>query len=135
MTDLIATLLLNGHSFTDLILYPNILLGDRPEVFVFKSKKHAFVVESGSGGFLGHAHSLQQVKSVPKKIKGALVYFTIDSEYLHSHPDSDAIYYIGKTKQGQYKIFSPDGVAVERTSFDGLHYHSLLLREVIPISK
>lgn len=115
----------------NLSIRPNILLWDRPEVFVFKTDSLAFVVESGSGGIRGHAHALSQVKNPKKICKGGLIYFTIDGEYLHSHPDAAHEYYIAKNGS-DYAIFdSETETIVNRTSFTAGHYHSLKIRDVI----
>jgi hypothetical protein len=128
MASLIVTGILN------LFVYPNIALHDRPEVFAFKGKKRVFIVESGAGGIMGHAHILKQVTNVEKKIKGACVYFTVEKEYLHSHPDTEMLYYIAKASDGTYQIFSSEtNAVVGRTDFTAGHYHGLKLREVLTI--
>ena len=131
MSDLIVTALMGRFGITDFFVYPNILLSDRPEVFAFKGKKRVFIVESGAGGIMGHAHILKQVTNVEKKIKGACVYFTVEKEYLHSHPDTEMLYYIAKSTDGTYQIFSTEtNAVVSRTDFTAGHYHGLKLREV-----
>jgi hypothetical protein len=128
MTSLIVT------GIMDLFVYPNIALYNRPEVFAFKCKKQVFIVESGSGGIMGHAHILKQVTNVEKKIKGACVYFTVEKEYLHSHPDTEMLYYIAKASDGTYQIFcSETNAVVGRTDFTAGHYHGLKIREVLTI--
>jgi hypothetical protein len=115
-----------------LFIRPNILLWNRPEVFAFKSDNLVFIVESGSGGIYGHAHGLTEVKSPTTIIDGAIVYFTLDEEYMHSHPNNTNIYYIAKTLAGEYAIFdSATKTQVSHCAFSGLHWHSLHIREVI----
>ncbi len=128
MTSLIVTGIMN------LFVYPNIALHDRPEVFAFKGKKRVFIVESGSGGIMGHSHALKQVTNVEKKIKGAYVYFIVENEYLHSHPNTEMMYYIAKASDGTYQIFSSEtNAVVGRTDFTAGHYHGLKIREVLTI--
>ena len=117
-----------------LFIQPNILLWNRPEVFAFKSDNLVFIVESGSGGIYGHAHGLTEVKSPTTIIDGAVVYFTLDEEYMHSHPNNTNIYYIAKTQAGEYAIFdSTTKLQVSHCAFSGLHWHSLHIREVITV--
>jgi hypothetical protein len=131
MADLFLSVITGRFGFIDLFIYPNVLLRDRPEVFTFTSKKKTFVVESGSGGLMGHAHELVQVSNVDKKVKDAYVYFTVASEYAHSHPDDTAVYYIAKNN-GSYDIFDlATQTVVTRTAFGGGHYHGLKIRQVI----
>jgi hypothetical protein len=135
MTDLVISTLMGRYGLTDLFIYPNILLRDRPEVFTFVSKKKLFIVESGSGGIMGHAHELIQLNTVDKKVKGAVVYFTVANEYLHSHPDDKTVYYIAND-DGRYQIFDlATQTAVTRTGFGAGHFHGLKIREVVPIGK
>lgn len=120
-------------TFDNMFVRPNLLMWNRPEVFVFNTGKMVFVVESGSGGIRGHAHGLSRVKNPKKVCKGALVYFTVDSEYLHSHPDVAHEYYIAKNG-AEYAIWDSETESiVNRTSFDAGHYHSLKIRDVIPV--
>jgi hypothetical protein len=119
---------------SNLFIRPNILMWNRPEVFAFKSGNLVFIVESGSGGIYGHAHKLTETKSPTIKIDGALVYFTLDTEYLHSHPNDTSVYYISKNTSNKYAIFdSTTKTEVSRCSFDALHWHSLTLRETIVV--
>jgi hypothetical protein len=135
MTDLVISMFMGRIGLIDLFVYPNILLRDRPEVFTFNSKKNVFIVESGSGGIMGHAHELIQLNTVDKKVKGAVVYFTVANEYLHSHPDDTTIYYIAKD-DGRYKIFDlVTETAVTNTAFGAGHYHGLKIREVVSLHK
>lgn len=135
MADLVITVLMGRYRATDLFVYPNILLRDRPEVFTFNSKKNVFIVESGSGGIMGHAHELVQVDNVDKKVKGAAVYFTVAKEYMHSHPDNTAIYYIAKV-DGEFQIFDlATQTVVTKTGWGAGHYHGLKIREVIALHK
>ena len=103
------------------------------EVYVLKGKRQIFVVECGAGGILGHAHVLRQVKEkdVVKKVVGARVYFTIDSEYLHSHPDTKTVYYIVKMSDGSYQITDYRYNVFTNTAFGAGHIHGLKIREVI----
>jgi hypothetical protein len=127
--------LLNELSIGNLFIRPNILMWNRPEVFVFTTEKRIFILESGSGGIYGHAHGLAQLKNPRKLHKGALLYFTIDREFFHSHPDVAHEYYIAKTGSG-YAIFdSETGNPVNRTSFDAGHYHGLKIRDVFKLQK
>ena len=135
MTDLVISVLMGRYRITDLFVYPNILLRDRPEVFTFATKKNLFIVESGSGGIMGHAHELVQVNNVDKKVKGAVVYFTVANEYMHSHPDDKAVYYIAKV-DGEFQIFElATQKAVTQTGWGGGHYHGLKIREVVALGK
>lgn len=135
MTDLVISLLMGRYRPTDLFVYPNILMRDRPEVFTFKSKKNVFLVESGSGGIMGHAHELIQLKNVDKKVKGAVVYFTVANEYMHSHPDNTTVYYIAKV-DGEFQIFDlATQKIVTKTGWGGGHYHGLKIREVVALHK
>ena len=43
----------------------------------------------------------------PPEQADALVYFTLDTEYLHSHEDENYLYYIAKT-DNEYKIYDYD---------------------------
>ncbi len=125
--------ILEELTISNLFIRPNLLLWNRPEVFVLKSKKRAFIVESGSGGIYGHAHKLSELKNPRKLCKGALVYFTVDNEYFHSHPDEAHEYYIAKNGS-EYAIYeSVSGHIVSRTNFGAGHYHSLHIRDVIRI--
>ena len=135
MADLVISVLMGRYRATDLFVYPNILMRDRPEVFTFNSKKNVFIVESGSGGIMGHAHELVQVDNVDKKVKGAAVYFTVAKEYMHSHPDNTAIYYIAKV-DGEFQIFDlATQTVVTKTGWGAGHYHGLKIREVIALHK
>lgn len=135
MADLVISTVMGRYGFTDLFIYPNILLRDRPEVFTFNSKKNVFIVESGSGGIMGHAHELVQVDNVDKKVSGAVVYFTVAKEYMHSHPDDTTVYYIAKV-DGQFQIFDlATQTVVTKTGWGGGHYHGLKIREVIALHK
>ena len=134
--DIVSLLLLTEFNILNLpinlFIRPNILMWNRPEVFAFKSGNLVFIVESGSGGIYGHAHKLTENKSPAAKIDGALVYFTLDKEYLHSHPDDTTLYYISKNARNAYVIFdSTTKKEVSRCSFTALHWHSLTLRETI----
>ena len=133
MTDLLLTVYADSTSIKDLFVRPNILLRNRPQVYAFKDKNQVFIVESGSGGIMAHAHKLTQVQDVKPIIQGALVYFKIESEYLHSHPDTKKLYYIKKMPMGGYKIFNASNKAVTTTAWGAGHYHSLKIREVITI--
>lgn len=127
--------ILNELSIGNLFVRPNLLLWNRPEVFVFTTEKRIFILESGSGGIYGHAHGLAQLKNPRKLHKGALLYFTIDREFMHSHPDVAHEYYIAKNGSG-YAIFdSETGNVVNRTSFDAGHYHGLKIRDVFKLQK
>ena len=135
MTDLVMSVIAGRYGFTDLFVYPNILMRDRPEVYTFSSKKELFLVESGAGGIMGHAHELVQVFDVPAKVKEARVYFTVAKEYLHSHPDDATVYYIAKAN-GAYQIFDlSTKTTVTNTAFGAGHRHGLNLREVISLQK
>ena len=124
---------LDELSIDNLFIRPNLLLWNRPEVFVFHVDNHIFVVESGSGGIRGHAHGLSQIKNPRKKCKGAMLYFTIDSEYLHSHPDDAHEYHIAKNGSG-YAIYDSDTESiVNRMAFAAGHYHSLKVRDVFEV--
>jgi hypothetical protein len=59
--------ILNELSIGNLFVRPNLLLWNRPEVFVFTTEKRIFILESGSGGIYGHAHGLTQLKN-PRKL-------------------------------------------------------------------
>ena len=135
MTDLVISALIGKVGLIDSFVYPYLLMRDRPEVFTFNSKKNVFIVESGSGGIMGHAHELVQVNTVDKKVKGAVVYFTVAKEYMHSHPDNTTVYYIAKV-DGQFQIFDlATQTVVTKTGWGGGHYHGLKIREVVPIGK
>jgi hypothetical protein len=137
MSDLVISVLMGRYRPTDLFVYPNILLRDRPEVFTFKSKKNLFIVESGSGGIMGHAHPLKEVSKshISKKIKDAKIYFTMETEYLHSHSDDEKIYYIAKSDD-EYAIFDYETrETVSRCDFEGGHWHSLKIRDVVVVNK
>ena len=117
-----------------LFIQPNILLWNRPEVFAFQSDNLVFIVESGSGGIYGHAHGLTEVKSPTTTIDGAIIYLTLDEEYMHSHPNTTNIYYIAKTQAGEYAIFdSTTKLQVSHSAFSALHWHSLHIREVFTV--
>jgi len=133
MSELLSTAYTDGVSIKDLFIRPYILLRNRPEVYAFKYKNQVFIVESGSGGIMAHAHKLTQVQDVKPIIQGARVYFKIESEYLHSHPDTTQLYYIGKISDGSYNIFNASNNAVTTTAWGAGHYHSLKIREVITI--
>ncbi len=133
MAELLLTAAWDGASLNTFFIQPYLLLRNRPEVYAFKGKKQVFIVESGSGGIMAHAHKLTQVQNVTPIVKGALVYFKIESEYLHSHPDTKKLYYIGKVSDGSYKIFNASNNAVTTTAWGAGHYHSLNIREVIDI--
>jgi hypothetical protein len=135
MADLVISVLMGRYRMTDLFVYPNILLRDRPEVFTFNSKKNVFIVESASGGIMGHAHELVQLDNVDKKVKGAAVYFTVANEYMHSHPDDTTVYYIAKV-DGEFQIFDlATQTVVTKTGWGAGHYHGLKIREVIALHK
>ena len=136
--DLFSTVINDGISIKSLFITPYLLLKDRPEIFAFhyknnkKDKDIVFIVESGSGGIMGHAHPLKEIFDVPKKIKDAKIYFTIENEYLHSHPNKEYIYYIAKSKEDKYEIFEYETQKiVTRSNFSAGHFHSLKIREVI----
>ena len=133
MSDIFLTAVMDGTSINNLFIKPYILLRNRPEVYAFKGKNQVFIVESGSGGIMAHAHKLTQVNNVTPFIQGAIVYFKIESEYLHSHPDKNKLYYIGKISDGSYQIFNASNNAVKTTAWGASHYHSLKIREVIDI--
>ena len=112
-----------------MFIRPNIMMWNRPKVFAFNSDNLVFIVESGSGGIYGHAHHLAEVKSPATTIDRAVIYFTLDEEYMHSHP---TLYYIAKTTTGKYAIFdSATKAQVFHCAFSALHWHSLHIREVI----
>ena len=126
-------LLCDELSVNNLFVRPNILMWNRPEVFTFITRDIAFVVESGAAGIHGHAHKLVPVKNPAKKCNGALTYFTLDSEYLHSHPDTSTVYYIAKNGS-EYAIFDSNTESIVfKSAFTAGHYHSLKIREVIPL--
>lgn len=113
-----------------MFIRPNIMMWNRPKVFAFNSDNLVFIVESGSGGIYGHAHDLAEVKSPTTIIDGAVIYFTLDEEYMHSH--TTTVYYISKTLAGQYDIFdSATKAPISRCMFSSFHWHSLHIREVI----
>jgi hypothetical protein len=127
------SLVLDELSFANAFIRPNVLMRNRPEVFTFRTNEMVFVVESGAGGIYGHAHTLTQVKSPSKKYAGALVYFTLDAEFMHSHPDASHIYYIAKNGS-EYAIFDSKTMSVvTRGSFTAGHWHSLKIREAITV--
>lgn len=135
MTDLVVSALMGRYGIIDLFVYPYLLMRDRPEVFTFATKKNLFIVESGSGGIMGHAHELIQLNTVDKKVKGAVVYFTVANEYFHSHPDDTTVYYIAND-DGRYQIFDlATKTAVTNTAFGAGHTHCLKIREVVSFRK
>jgi hypothetical protein len=135
MTELVMSVIAGRYGFTDLFVLPNILMRDRPEVFTLSSKKEVFLVDSGTGGIMGHAHELVQLFDVPMKVKDARVYFTVAKEYLHSHPDDAAVYYIAKVN-GVYQIFDlATRTAVTQMQWGAGHRHGLSIREVIYLHK
>jgi len=131
--NLTATTFLSRLNVTDLFVLPNILMRDRPEVYTFKKNGKIFILESGSGGILGHAHALKEVfPEKSKKIKNAVFYFTLENEYLHSHPHDTYVYYVGKNDNNEFAIFDTDSeTEVKNSQFGAGHYHSLSIREVI----
>jgi len=110
---------------------PNIMMWNRPKVFAFNSGNLVFIVETCSSGIYGHAHGLTEVKTPATQIDDALVYFTLDEEYMHSHTD---IYYIAKSGS-DYAIFcSSTKTQISHCSLAAIHWHSLKLRETFVIS-
>ena len=129
----LADAIINELSIGNLFIRPNILRWNRPNVFVFTNENHIFVLESGSGGIYGHAHGLTQLKNPRKLHKGALLYFTIDGEFMHSHPDVAHEYYIAKNGS-DYAIFDSETCdIIKRTTFNAGHYHGLKIREILKI--
>ena len=131
--DLVLTSILGRNNFIDLFVEPNILMRNRPEVFTFKKRKQLFVLESGAGGILGHAHAI--VETFPEsRIRGAKMYFTLESEYAHSHPDTTHVYYVAKNSSGVYAIFDYDTKTECTKSYFGAgHTHGLAVREVVDL--
>jgi len=130
--DLLATTLLGRFNPIDLFVEPNLLMRDRPEVFTFQKGNKVFLLESGAGGILGHAHAI--VETFPSKhIANAVFYFTLENEYAHSHPDSSHIYYVARSSSsGKYAIFDYDTQSeVSVSQFGAGHRHGLAVREVI----
>jgi len=133
--DLVTTTLLGRFNIIDLFIQPNALMRNRPEVYTFTKGRNVYVLESHSGGLLGHAHELLEA-TVDKnqQVKGAKLYFTIESEYAHSHPDTNFVYYVAKKQDGTdtYGIYELDTQKLVTSSkFGGGHYHGLTVREVI----
>ena len=130
--ELVASVLVQRYTFTDLFITPYILMKDRPEVYTFKKQNKVFIVESGTGGIMGHAHPLEEALDV-KPVNNGFVYFRVKNEYMHSHPDEEKVYYIGM-ENGEYAIFEYDTkTVVTRSDFGAGHYHGLHVREVITI--
>jgi hypothetical protein len=130
MADLVISMIAGRYGFVDLLILPNVLMRDRPEVYTFSSNEEVFLVESGSGGIMGHAHELMQKFDVPTKVDGARVYFTVCKEYLHYHHDEATIYYIAKV-DGVYQVFDlATRTAVTSTHWGAGHYHGLRVRDV-----
>jgi hypothetical protein len=113
----------------ELFIYPN--LTNNPEVFTFHTKRKVFVVESCPGGIMGHCHALTQVKNVDKPINGAEVYFTIDNDFLHSHPDDKKMYYIIGTNVYDYDTQKK----ISTTNWGAAHFHGIKVREVYEFRK
>lgn len=139
--DLLYCVLHEGFLLKNLIITPNVLLSERPEIYTFHYKTDEkdilFIVESGSGGIMGHAHPLKEVSKshISKKIKDAKIYFTMENEYLHSHSDDEKIYYIAKS-DNEYAIFDYETrETVSRCDFEGGHWHSLKIRDVVVVNK
>ena len=127
-------------NFEQLFIASNVLLRNRPEVYVLHGAKRAFVVNSGSGGINGHAHKLQQVfeKDLLEgcAVGGAEVYFKCLSEWMHDHPDENQIYYIcaaaGGGGEEEYAIYDyKTRSKVTHNGFGAGHYHSLSIAMVI----
>ena len=133
--DLIKVGLLGRLNSIDMFVIPNML--QRPEVYTFTKGKKVFVLESHGGGILAHAHAL--VETFPDKmdqVKGAKLYFTMEKEYSHSHPDTSFVYYVAKKGDGSntYVIYELNTQKeVTSSKMSGGHWHGLSVKEVIEL--
>ena len=131
MAELALTLFRGKTSLLDLFVYP--YFTNQPEVYTFGRKRKVFVLESGAGGIMGHSHKLTRIKKdrIPTKIRGAELYFTMEKEYLHSHPDDTKIYYIIG-----HDIYDYDTQKIVTSSkFGAGHFHGLKVREVYELTR
>ena len=128
--------LVNELNATSLFATPNLLMKDRPEVYVLHCRRYAFVLNSGSGGVLAHAHAIVPA-TPPSPVDRALVYFAFESEWLHNHSSDQTLFYIAKKGGGggggeEFGIYDyATHAEVARNEFNAGHYHGVSIKEVV----
>ena len=141
LIDVAYLALMTRMGLTDMFITPNVLMRNRPEKFVLENAQRAFVVGSGTGGINGHAHALKQLTLSELAGSGhqpvgtaAEVYFVCLSEWLHSHPDENTVYYVGRDVAAPhgYSVFDlATRAAVTHNGFAAGHYHGLAVTDVV----